>query len=141
VQPSDLNVIKYSDHGVDFFGSAVVTTQTWLATHGEEAKAFLRCTTAGIKATLADQPAAIESLRKRNSMLDDTTAKAVLAGSLDIAARTPNVQAHGLSYVTEARLKQTLEQATSALGIPMPDPHKVWNPDYLPPRSDQMLKK
>ena len=141
VKDQDIIVLRYSQWGVNFYGSAIVTTPAWAAAHPAAAKAFVACAAQSIKSSRADPKGAIDALKKYNSLLDEKTELAALAFSNSIAIGTPWAMKHGLSDVTHARLEHTVTEATEALGVPAPPLADVWTDKYLPPRKDLMLAK
>ena len=89
LKQDDTSVMLYDDWGVHFFGNALVATPAWIAAHPDAAKAFAACAAEGIKLSMANPQAAIDSLRPRNTILNDSVELASLAFSNTVAIRTP----------------------------------------------------
>jgi NitT/TauT family transport system substrate-binding protein len=54
---------------------------------------------------------------------------------------TPNVRQHGFGAVDEARLKRGIALIAQGYALPRePGVREVFDPEYLPPEKDRMLK-
>ena len=139
VPAEQISMMRFPDFGVDLFGSGIVVRRDFAATHGDALKAFLKCTTVGIKAALANPDGAIADLKKVDPLTVDAVEKERLKLSVDWSIMTPLVQEKGLSFVDPARLKKTFSQVADAFGVPAPAPADVYTDAYLPSRSDLMM--
>jgi NitT/TauT family transport system substrate-binding protein len=141
VKDEDVTIMRYSDWGVNLLGNSVVTKPAWAAAHPDAMKGFVACAVAGVKASIADPKAAIASLKKFNSLVDDATEMAALDFSTNGAILTPAVLKSGMSQVTPERLDAVLTQVSDALGMAKPPAAEIWTAAYLPPAAELMLTK
>ena len=139
VKDEELVMMRYADYGVKLFGNSIITKPAWAAAHPEAMKSFVACAVAGVKASINDPKAAIASLKKYNSLVDDATETASLEFSTNLAILTPAVKQNGMSNVTSERLSQVLDQVTSAIGVAKPAPETIWTAAYLPPAASLRL--
>jgi NitT/TauT family transport system substrate-binding protein len=93
-----------------------------------------------MNAMLADKPAAIASLQKRDPMLDAKIEADRLEMMIAMALRTPTVEKFGVSHVDPARMQRALEIVAGAFSIPVPRVADIHTDAYLPPPADRMLK-
>jgi NitT/TauT family transport system substrate-binding protein len=139
VKDEDVIMFRYAEWGLDFLGNVVFVTPEWAAKNPQAMSGFVACAAEGIKASITDPKAALESLRKRNPLMED----AIEMSSLDIANRlaviTPNTRKNGLSFVTQERLERTVKQAAEVFEVPIPNIAEIYTDKYLPPRSELML--
>lgn len=134
VKYEETNVLRYSDWGVNIFGSALVANTVWLQGNSAAARAFVGCIADALKVQFTDPKIAIAAAKKRNSMLNE----AIELKSLNFENSlvfTANVRQNGLSHFTPNRLTSALAQVSDALGIPTPATDRVWTDKYLPPAS------
>ncbi len=139
VKDEDVVVMPYANYGVDIFGNTAVVKSSWATAHAAALKAFMVCAAEGMKGAIANQQAAVDSLKPHNSMLDEKQALNELNFSNEFSVLTPNVKKNGLSNVDPARLEKILGQISLAYSIPKPEADKVWTAAYLPPAKDRMV--
>jgi NitT/TauT family transport system substrate-binding protein len=141
VKDEEMTIMPYADNGVRLYGNAVIVKPDWAAAHADVMKSFVKCAVAGIKGTLADPKAAVATMQKFSSMVDQKSELDALDFSTTRAVYTDDVKKNGLSEVTTARLESGLAQISDAMGIPKPAPSDVWTGAYLPPQSERMIGK
>jgi NitT/TauT family transport system substrate-binding protein len=140
VKDEDIVPLPYADWGLSSFGNSVIVKPEWAAAHPDVMRAFLKCAVVGIKGSIADPKNAIATLKKFNTMLNDTTESTALQFSTTKAILTDDVKKLGLSAMEPQRLDRVLTQVADALQLPKPVPADVWTDAYLPPRDELMLK-
>jgi NitT/TauT family transport system substrate-binding protein len=140
VKDEDIVMLPYADWGLSSFGNSVIVKPEWAAAHPDVMRAFLKCAVVGIKGSIADPKNAIATLKKFNTMLNDTTESTALQFSTTKAILTDDVKKLGLSAMEPQRLDRVLTQVADALQLPKPVPADVWTDAYLPPREELMLK-
>jgi len=90
---------------------------------------------------LADKPAAIASLQKRDPLLSAPIEIDRLDLMIEMALRTPTVEKYGVSHVDPARLDRALDIVAKAFNIsPIPKTADIYTDAYLPPQETRMLK-
>lgn len=138
VPVDDIVVMLMADYGVNLYGNAIIVNGKFATEKPDAVKGFLRAFVKGLRDTAKDQPAAVESVLKRN----DVAKKDVELERLRMALRdnilTPEVKAHGFGNVDEKRLADSIEQI--ALTYEFKDKSKaasVFDPSFLPPANDR----
>jgi NitT/TauT family transport system substrate-binding protein len=137
----DLYVLKYSDFGADMYGLALVTRKKFADENPETTRAVVKALNQGTKDTIAAPQKALDLLKSRDPMMKMDIEKVRLDLALALT-NTAHVAQEGLSTVTSAKLKQTIDSVVAAYGLPTsPDPASVYTPQYLPPAADRMVPK
>src|SRR5439155_1476025 len=70
---ADVVAFKYSDHGIDLYGNAVVARVDWLKANADTVRRFLAALNTGFKATLKDPTAAIAHIRAAEPLTNEST--------------------------------------------------------------------
>lgn len=141
VARKDLTVFNFFDHGLDLYGSSLLARPDWVAAHPDTVRKFLRATVKGMNAMLADKPAAIASLQKRDPLLDTKLELERLDLMIELALKTPSVERNGVSHVDPERLDRGLAIVAEAFNVtPAPTAADLFDPRFLPPAPERMLK-
>jgi NitT/TauT family transport system substrate-binding protein len=139
IKREDLQILSYTDFGVDIPGNAIIARPEWLAQNKDTAAKFLSCAAIGIKASVSDPGAAIASLAPYNSMLNQPLELEHLQYSNQSAVLTLAVRGGGLSSVSPQRLEQALQLIATATNQPKLAPADVYTSSYLPPLSQRSI--
>jgi NitT/TauT family transport system substrate-binding protein len=139
IAQQNLNIMRFSELGVDVYGQALVVSSKYLSAHPDVVRGFVAAVVRGTKLALSDPKAAVASVMKRDSLLreDEEMRRFVLLR--DLAIVTPSVKANGLSYVDPARLARTTSFVAKALDLAPPTPSDIFRGDFLPPLVDRKL--
>jgi NitT/TauT family transport system substrate-binding protein len=140
VPESDVVAFKYSDHGVDLYGNAVVVRVDWLKANEETVRKFLAALTTGFKAALKDPKGAIAHVKAAEPLSNEATELKRL--QLAIAANMVNdeVRRNGLLAIDPARMQRAIEQVVVSFELgTRPTVAQVFTGAYLPPAADRRL--
>jgi NitT/TauT family transport system substrate-binding protein len=140
VPVEDVVVLPMADYGLKLYGSAIIVNSKFAAEKPDAVAGFLRAVTKGLKETIKNPSAAIESLLKR----DDAGKKEVELERLRMAIRdnivTPEVRANGLGAVDVARLTEAINQLGLTYAFKAkPKAADIFDPAFLPPAADRKL--
>jgi NitT/TauT family transport system substrate-binding protein len=136
-----LTVFNFVDYGVDLYGTGLIVREEFTKSNPEVVRKFLRATMRGMKAMMADKVAAIESLKKRDPLLDTKIEVDRLNMMIEMALKTPTVEKFGVSHVEEARLQRYIDTIASVSQLTrIPKPAEVYTDQFLPPAEDLKLK-
>jgi NitT/TauT family transport system substrate-binding protein len=140
VPADDIVVLLMADHGVHLYGNAIVVNPRFAAAHPAAVKAFLAAFTRGLKETLRNPAAAVDSVVARN----DVASRRVELERLQMAIRdsilTQEVRANGFGGVDMARLERSIEQI--ALTYPFksrPRAADIFDASFLPALADRRV--
>lgn len=140
VKESELNIMKYSDYGVNLYGNMVVTSPKFAAENPALVSAFLRAFNRAVKDTLANPKEAIKYLKARDGIIDSSIEERRLRMFLS-SVDTPATRADGLGGVDMARLRMNIVQVSDAFGLKSyPDAEKLFTDKFLPSAQERALK-
>ncbi len=145
VKPEDIEVFYYSKNGLDFYGSAVITTEKFAKENPEVVKAFLRAYIKGMQSAIANPDAAVQDIlalgKEQGQILDPKTEALRLKIAQENLVLTPEVQTNGLATVDPQRLQKTIEQTVEGFELTQtPKVEEVFNNSFLPPKEERMIK-
>jgi NitT/TauT family transport system substrate-binding protein len=138
VPVDDIVVLLMADYGVNLYGNAIIVGQKFSAAHPEAVKGFLRAFTKGLKDTVRDPAAAIDSVIKRNDLAKKDVELERLRMALNDNILTPEVEANGYGQVDMARLDRAIGQIALTYDFKAkPKASDIFDPSFLPPAADR----
>jgi NitT/TauT family transport system substrate-binding protein len=140
VPADDIVVLLMADYGVNLYGNVIVANPKFAAEKPEAVRAFLRAFLKGLKDTVKDPAAAVDSVIKRV----DGTRKEIELERLQMALRdnilTPEVKANGFGAVDPARLSQSIDLLARTYNFrAKPKTADVFDEQFLPPAADRRV--
>jgi NitT/TauT family transport system substrate-binding protein len=134
-------VMMYADHGLDLYGSALLTTRAWAEANPEALRRTVAALLRGFRAQIADPADAMTILRRVEPLTDVALERDRHAMNAELCILTPNVRANGLSAVDPARLGRGIAAVEEAFGLPggRLTAERFYTPDFLPPRADRSV--
>lgn len=140
IPETDVNVMRFSDYGVDLYGHAILTTPEFIAKKPEVVRKLVKGVVEAMKASVADPSRAIDAIKKRDPLVDEAVERSRLDLVIKNAILTDNVKKLGLGTVNDDRMKKTIATVTSAFKTPAVDVKSIYNADFLPPAADRRLQ-
>jgi NitT/TauT family transport system substrate-binding protein len=140
VPESELVVFFYGRHGIDLYGSSIVTTRAFAEQNPEIISKFVLGLVHGLNTMIENLDASMASLKTYDRLLNDEVEKARMVISLRDMLITPNVLEKGFSTVDMGRLDRTLQQVAAVFNISPPSAAEVYTDRYLPPIKDRAVK-
>jgi NitT/TauT family transport system substrate-binding protein len=140
VPESELAVFFYGQHGIDLYGSSIVTTRAFAEKNPEIVRKFVLGLVHGLNVMITDLNAAMASLKSYDRLLNDEIEKARMVISLRDMFITPNVLKNGFSTVSTERLDRTLQQVAPVFKISAPSAADVYTDRFLPPVQERAVK-
>jgi NitT/TauT family transport system substrate-binding protein len=138
VPVDDIVVLQMADYGVSLYGSAIIVGDKFAAAHPEAVKGFLRAFTKGLKDTVRDPAAAVDSVIKRNDAAKKDVELERLRMALKDNILTPEVEANGYGEVDMARLDRAIGQIALTNDFrTKPKAGDIFDPSFLPPAADR----
>jgi NitT/TauT family transport system substrate-binding protein len=110
LQPSEIVVLSMADHGVKLYGNAIIVNPKFAAEKPEAVKAFLQAFVRGLKETVRNSGAAVESTLGRNDAASKEVELDRLRMTIANNILTPEVKALGYGAIDAARLDQAIDQ-------------------------------
>ena len=138
VKTDDIVIFPYAQHGVKFYGNAIVASETFLKNNPEAVRAFLRAFTKGVKDVVADPKAAIAFVKQRDGIINEALEERRLMLALDAVVLTPDAKAEGFGSVMAPRLALMASQVSDAFGTKeRVNADAVWTDAFLPPPAER----
>jgi NitT/TauT family transport system substrate-binding protein len=110
VPADDITVLLMANYGVDLYGNAILVSPKFATEKPVVVKAFLRAFLNGLKETVRNPPAAVESVLKRNDVAKRESELERLNIALKENILTPEVMAEGYGGVDARRLDNAINQ-------------------------------
>jgi NitT/TauT family transport system substrate-binding protein len=141
--PTDhIRYFKYTDCGLDLYGSAVIAKADFVRRAPDVAAGFVKALMHGLNDTIKDPASTIPLIKARNPLIDETIELQRLDFTLKEIIVTPYVQSHGLGGVDEARLATHIGIVADALGLPSkPSVSSIFDATYLPPPDQRQVAR
>lgn len=135
----DFRFINYGDFGMDLYSNAVIASRKLVAEKPEALRGLLRAFNRGIKDTIADYDAAIESVAKREPLINRAVEKERLVATLQAEMSHPEGKALGIGDVDDARFRKSIAIVSEAEGLPRtPAPDEIFSRAFLPPMAERV---
>jgi len=133
VDTRDVMVILYKDHGLDFYGKAVIASDRFIAEQPDAVAAFNRAVTRAMHDLVADPYGAAEMVQARNPEIDIELEKQRLALALAVNILTTRVWDGGFGEIDPERLARSIDQLAGALSLDRkPSVASIWTAAFLP---------
>jgi NitT/TauT family transport system substrate-binding protein len=138
----DINVFYYTDHGLDFYGNAILTKKAFAEQNPEVVKGFVRAYLRGVQDVLKDPSAGLDAVlaADQSKLMDREAEKVRLQVALERLLVTPEVEAQGLGAIDSKRLEKTIEQTIEGFGLKSkPTIADIYTEQFLPPKDQRTL--
>lgn len=140
ISDDDISIMRFSDYGVNLYGHALLTTGEFAEKHPDVIRKLVKGVAEALKASIASPSAAIAALKKRDMLADESLEQRRLELVLANAIVTDHVKKAGLSAVEMGRMQKTIDLVTTTYNRPSMKAVELYRPDYLPARSELMLR-
>lgn len=140
VPVDDIVVLLMADYGVNLYGNAVFVNPRFAAEQPESVKGFLRALVKGIKDTVKNPDAAVESVLKRNDVASKPIELERLRMAITDNILTSEVKANGYGAVNMDRLTKSIDQIAQTYEFKSDKPKAIdiFDPSFLPAAADRM---
>ena len=139
---NDIGYLMYHSYGIELYSSGLVARKDFVEKNPKIIQAFIRGTIGGVREMISNPEKAVESLKKRDPMLDSKIELMRIQMLKDMAIFTPHVQKNGISDISKTRFEKSAKSVAQAFGINVqPKLEDVYTDKYLPAKADRMLNK
>jgi NitT/TauT family transport system substrate-binding protein len=140
VPVDDVVLLPMANYGLKLYGGAIIVNSKFAAEKPEAVAGFLRAFLKGLKDTIRNPSAAVDSVVKR----EDLGKKEVELERLRMAVKdnivTPEVRANGLGAIDGARLSEAINQIGLTYTFKAkPKASDIFDPAFLPAAADRKL--
>lgn len=136
----DIRWFHYADHGIELYSNGVLVSPALLKDKPQVVSGLVRAVHKGVRDAVADPDAAIESLAKREPLINKDLEKRRLLYALRTVVLTPEAAEVGVGDLRDDRLKRSMTQLGKAFELArLPAPAEVFDRRFLPPLSERKL--
>jgi NitT/TauT family transport system substrate-binding protein len=140
VRVEDIVAMLYKDHGMDFYGNAVIAGGAFMAESPAAVTGFVRAAAKAWRWVIANRDQAIGMVAKVDPLIDAALERERLDMAISVNILTPYVREHGMGGVDPARLANAVRQLASALNLQdPPEPAAIWTDAFLPPPEERKI--
>jgi NitT/TauT family transport system substrate-binding protein len=133
VPEDDIVFMLYADHGMDFYGNAVIASGAFIEEHPDAVAGFNRAVAKGLDDVVADPEAAVALVAEYDPLIDQALEVQRLEMALKQNILTPQVKEKGFGAIDEARMARPIEQLAAALDLhQQPAIEDIWTYAFLP---------
>ena len=137
----DIRFISYGDYGMDLYSNGIMVPKSMVEEEPERVRGLVRAVNLGVVETLADPDAAIESVARREPLIDKTVEKERLLATLQDEMNHPELAETGLGNVDPDRFDKAIALVVEADGLPRtPDASEIFTDAFLPPADERLYK-
>ena len=135
----DIRFISYGDYGMDLYSNALIVSRKLVTEHPEKVRGIIAAIDRGVRDTLADPDAAIESVARREALINKEVEKLRLMATLADEMGHPEIAQFGLGMPDPERLRKSIDIVVKANGLERtPSVDEVFTDAFLPPMSDRI---
>jgi NitT/TauT family transport system substrate-binding protein len=136
---NDLRFINYADYGLNLYSNAVIFSRPFIKANPEAVKGFLRALNRSVKEVVADPDAGMESMMRREPLLNRKVETERLLYTLKHEMNDPEIGSIGVGDLDDARLKRSIAALVENSQLPRtPEVGEVFDRSFLPPRLDRL---
>lgn len=133
VKPEEIVTFPYAEHGVKFYGNAIIVSDKFLKENPVAVRAFLVAFARGAREAMADPVAAIEFVKARDGIINTALEVRRLKLAIDSVINSPDARAEGFGQVKTPRLGTMANQVSDAFTTKTRvSAAAVWDDKYLP---------
>lgn len=137
----DIRWISYADNGIDLYGNGVMVSRQLLKEKPQVVAGLVRAINKGLRDTIADPDAAIETLAKREPLINKAMEKERLMYTLRNVVLTPEAQQIGVGDVKDDRFARSIDQVAQGFEMKTkPAAKDVFDRSFLPPLAERQFK-
>lgn len=137
----DIRFINYGDYGMDLYSNCLIVSRKLAKDKPEVVKALVAGFNKGLHDTMADRDKAIESVAKREPLINKAVEKERLIATMEDEMNHPEIATIGLGDVDDARFKRSIDLVVKANSLPRtPEMSEIFSRDFLPPMEERVKK-
>lgn len=137
----DIRFISYGDYGMDLYSNGLIVPKAMANDNPELVKGLVWAINQGVKDTLADIDAAVESVSRREPLINKQVEKERLIATLQDEMNHAELVNTGLGNVDPARFRQSIDLVVKADGLPRtPSSDEIFSDAFLPATDDRIYK-
>lgn len=129
----EIRFISYGDYGMDLYSNGMIVSKKLASENPEAVKGLISGINKGVADTLADMDEAIDSVAKREPLINKEIEKERLIATLQDEMGHPELADIGLGGVDPDRFKKAIDIVVEANGLERtPDMSEIFTDEFLP---------
>jgi len=133
VAEDDIVYMLYADHGMDFYGNAVIASGEFIESNPEAIAGFNRAVAKAMQFIIENREEAVAMVAEYDPLIDQELEVRRLGLAIDINIDTDYTREHGFGGVDRDRLASSIDQLATALGLENPPTvDDIWTDAFLP---------
>lgn len=137
----DIRFISFGDYGMDLYSNGIILSKKLVAEKPELVKGMVWAINKGVQDTLADPDAAVDSVARREPLINKEVEKERLIATLQDEMNHPELAQTGLGAVDPARFKQSIDLVVKADGLERtPEASEIFTDAFLPSADERIYK-
>mgnify|MGYP003638074226 CR=1 FL=1 len=137
----DIRFISYGDYGMDLYSNGMIASKKLVAENPEAVRGMVAAINRGVADTLADMDAAIDSVAKREPLINRVIEKERLIATLQDEMGHSELTKIGLGGVDETRFNKAIDIVVKANGLERtPDMSEIFTSEFLPSADQKIFK-
>ncbi|MEP0235897.1 ABC transporter substrate-binding protein [Roseibium sp.] len=142
IADDEIVTLLMAENGLDMYGNVVMVNTAFAEENPDAVKGFIKALIKGYLEAIADPAAAVPFVLEHNEVLDKDLETARLQMAVEGSIATPAAKANGFGGVDMDKLAKSMEFLKISMGVSdtPPAPAKVFDPSYLPPAEERMIK-
>ncbi|MFK7854472.1 MAG: ABC transporter substrate-binding protein [Granulosicoccus sp.] len=137
----DIRFISYGDYGMDLYSNGLIIPKKMAAESPDVVKGLVWAINKGVADTLADPDAAIESVFKREPLINKEVEKERLLATLKDEMNHPELETTGLGNVDPERFSKAIDLVVKASELPRtPAMDEIYSDAFLPAENERIYK-
>lgn len=137
----EIRFINFGDYGMDLYSNCLIVSRRVATEQPEAVRGVIAAINRGLADTLADLDAAVESVARREPLINREVEKARLIATLEDEMGHPEIATVGLGQIDRDRFAKSIEIVVKANGLSRtPAVEEVFTDAFLPPMADRLTK-
>jgi NitT/TauT family transport system substrate-binding protein len=133
--------INYGDHGMDLYSNCLIVSRKLTTERPDAVRAIVRAFNLGLADTLKDLDGAVDSVAKREPLINKVVEKERLIATLKDEMGHPEAATLGVGAPDPARLVRSIGIVREANNLPRtPGPEEIFSDAFLPPAAERITK-
>ena len=137
----DLNLIYYADYGIDLYSNGVLVSQNLIKNNPNAVRGLVKAINRAMADVLANPDAGVESVARRDPLIDKALEKERLLMTYKLLIATPEAKEIGIGDVKDDHLERSIKTVAEVYGLANPPAASaVFNRSFLPPKSERPVR-
>lgn len=136
---AEIRFISFGDYGMDLYSNGIIVSQALASESPEVVRGLVSAVNRGVRDTLLDLDAAVESVAAREPLINKGVERERLVATLQDEMNHPELARTGLGDVDPERFAESIALVVEANGLERtPAPEEIFTDAFLPPAEERI---